>query len=136
MSEKKISLLVVDDDDINTFIIKKIAEKTGCDVTVLSKTNGQLAIDYLTDCLANGRSFPDLILVDINMPVLNGWEFIEAFEKMGAKADVDIFMSSSSVYDNDIEKSKNYKSIKEFISKPISVEKLRDLFNAVKAKQS
>lgn len=124
----KINLLVIDDDDINIFIIKKIVEKTGYDAQMVAKTNGQLAIDYLTELKESGQAFPQLILIDINMPVLNGWEFLESYEKLGIDHDIDMYMLSSSVYENDIEKAKTYKTVKGFISKPLSIERLIELF--------
>jgi len=124
----QINLLVIDDDDINIFIIKKIVEKTGYEAKMVAKTNGQLAIDYLKELVEAGESFPQLILIDINMPVLNGWEFLEAYEKLGIESDIDMYMLSSSVYENDIEKAKTYKTVKGFISKPLSIERLIELF--------
>ena len=124
----KINLLVIDDDDINIFIIKKIVEKTGYEAKMVAKTNGQLAIDYLKELIETQQVFPDLILIDINMPVLNGWEFLEAYDKLGLEKEVDMYMLSSSVYENDIEKAKTYKTVKGFISKPLSIERLIELF--------
>jgi len=124
----KIDLLVIDDDDINIFIIKKIVEKTGYDARMVAKTNGQLAIDYVKELIDSGQSLPHLILIDINMPVLNGWEFLEAYEKLGIEKEIDMYMLSSSVYENDIEKAKTYKAVKGFISKPLSIERLIELF--------
>ena len=124
----KINLLVIDDDDINIFIIKKIVEKTGYEAQMVAKTNGQLAVDYLTELNVNQQPFPQLILIDINMPVLNGWEFLEAYEKLNIEQDIDMYMLSSSVYENDIEKAKTYKTVKGFISKPLSIERLIELF--------
>jgi len=124
----KINLLVIDDDDINIFIIKKIVEKTGYEAQMVAKTNGQLAIDYLKELINTKQPFPHLILIDINMPVLNGWEFLESYEKLGITENVDMYMLSSSVYENDIEKAKTYKTVKGFISKPLSIERLIELF--------
>lgn len=132
MSSAKINLLVIDDDDINIFIIKKIIEKTGFDVEMVAKNNGQLAIDYLTNCLENNLQLPHLVLIDINMPILNGWEFIEAYEKLEVNANIDMYMLSSSVYENDIEKAKEYRTVKGFISKPLSLERLNELITALK----
>jgi CheY-like chemotaxis protein len=125
----KIDLLVIDDDDINIFIIKKIVEKTGYDINMVAKTNGQLAIDHLASILENNATFPHLILIDINMPVLNGWEFLEAYDELNVKQRVDMYMLSSSVYENDIEKAKTYKKVKGFISKPLSINRLIELFD-------
>ena len=66
------------------------------------------------------------------MPVMNGWEFIEAYEALDFKNDSDLYILSSSVYENDIEKTKSYKSVKGFISKPLSMERLTELIKAIR----
>ena len=129
--DSKIDLLVIDDDDINIFIIKKIVEKTGYNINMVAKTNGQLAIDHLNELLENNEAFPQLVLIDINMPVLNGWEFLEAYDKLQIEQRVDMYMLSSSVYENDIEKAKTYKTVKGFISKPLSINRLIELFDSL-----
>lgn len=131
MINSKIDLLVIDDDDINIFIIKKIVEKTGYNINMVAKTNGQLAIDHLNTLLENNEAFPQLVLIDINMPVLNGWEFLEAYDKLEITQRVDMYMLSSSVYENDIEKAKTYKTVKGFISKPLSINRLIELFDSL-----
>lgn len=130
-NNSKINLLVIDDDDINIFIISKIVEKTGYDVEIVAKHNGQLAIDYIKELTANNVALPHLVLIDINMPILNGWEFIEAYEALNLNVDNDMYMLSSSVYENDIEKAKSYKSVKGFISKPLSIDRLKELLAAI-----
>ncbi len=131
MPNTKINLLVVDDDAINTFIIKKIVEKTGFSVQMEKKSNGLVAINYLNECLNNPVLLPDLILIDINMPVLNGWEFLDTYATINITKPIAIYMLSSSVYENDIEKAKKYQSVKGFISKPISIPRLKELFEAL-----
>ncbi|WP_285059974.1 response regulator [Pedobacter ginsengisoli] len=131
MTDIKINMLVIDDDEINVFIIKKIVEKTGYAVNMVSKNNGQLALDYLTALVGNKEPFPQLILVDINMPLLNGWEFLEAYEKLNMPEQTHMYMVSSSVYENDIEKAKSYKTINGFISKPLSIERLTELLRLI-----
>jgi len=132
MLDNKINLLVIDDDDINIFIIKKIVEKTGYDIDMVAKSNGQLAIDYVNDTLANNvDKFPNLILIDINMPVMNGWEFVEAYSTISGTPVADLYILSSSVYENDIEKTKSYPNVNGFISKPLSIERLTELLKAI-----
>ena len=95
---------------------------------MVAKTNGSMAIEYLQELIAGNEVLPHLILIDINMPVLNGWEFLDAYEKLGIQTEIDMYMLSSSVYENDIEKAKTYKTVKGFISKPLSIERLVELF--------
>nr|WP_084406904.1 response regulator [Pedobacter panaciterrae] len=132
MTNSRINMLVIDDDDINIFIIKKVIEKTGYEVDMISKSNGQLAVDYLTSITNNVEIFPHIILVDINMPVLNGWEFLEAYEKLNIlQRKVDLYMLSSSVYEYDIEKAKSFKSVNGFISKPLTIDRLKELLHLI-----
>lgn len=132
MLDHKLNLLVIDDDDINVFIIKKIVEKTGFDIDMVARNNGQQAIDYIKETIAQNSPLPRLVLIDINMPVMNGWEFIEAYESLGIQQKVDMYILSSSVYENDIEKTKSYKAVKGFISKPLSMERLTELVKAIR----
>lgn len=132
MTNSRINMLVIDDDDINIFIIKKVIEKTGYDVDMISKSNGQLAVEYLSSIINNAEIFPHIILVDINMPVLNGWEFLEAYEKLNIlQRKIYLYMLSSSVYEYDIEKAKSFKSVDGFISKPLTIERLKELLQLV-----
>ncbi|RZJ78960.1 MAG: response regulator, partial [Flavobacterium sp.] len=102
-------------------------------IDMVAKTNGQLAIDYINDTLANNKDkFPNLVLIDINMPIMNGWEFVEAYSLIEDTPDADLYILSSSVYENDIEKTKNYPNVNGFISKPLSIERLIELLKAVK----
>ncbi|KQC02653.1 response regulator [Pedobacter sp. Hv1] len=131
MLDDKINLLVIDDDDINIFIIKKIVEKTGFDIDMVAKSNGQQAIDYLSETITAEKTLPNLVLIDINMPVMNGWEFVEAYQTLGIEQNVDLYILSSSVYENDIERTKSYSTVKGFISKPLSIERLSELIKAL-----
>lgn len=131
MLDHKLNLLVIDDDDINIFIIKKIVEKTGFDIEMVARNNGQQAIDYINETITENKPLPRLVLIDINMPVMNGWEFIEAYQALNIDQKVDMYILSSSVYENDIEKTKSYKSVKGFISKPLSMERLTELVKAI-----
>lgn len=131
MLDTKINLLVIDDDEINIFIIKKIVEKTGFDIEMTTKSNGQQGIDFLKFIITNQKPIPHLILIDINMPVMNGWEFVEVYSTLGINQKVDLYILSSSVYENDIEKTKSYTCLKGFISKPLSVDRLSGLIKAI-----
>ncbi len=132
MAENKLQLLVIDDDEINIFIIRKIVEKTGAAIEMVSKNNGQQAIDYLNKSIAEGKELPSLVLIDINMPVMNGWEFLEAYQELNIDKPVNMYILSSSVYENDIEKTKTYPLVKGFISKPLSMERLNELIQLLK----
>ncbi|MFC2188575.1 response regulator [Peijinzhouia sedimentorum] len=127
--EKLNSVLVIDDDDIFNFIATKIIERNGISDRVLTATNGEQGLSMLKDFANNGHleSVPDLILLDINMPVMNGWMFLEQFRKLKEVLGKDIKLAivSTSVDPEDQEKAKKFPEIGMFISKPLKAEDLR-----------
>jgi CheY-like chemotaxis protein len=78
----------------------------------------------------NFDELPDYIFLDINMPVMNGWDFLDVFDRMRIDpfGKIEIYIVSSSVFAEDIDKSRSYPTVKEFISKPLNQEKLKHVF--------
>ena len=130
-SSKSVSVLLVDDDEINNFISIKLLTKALPNTEITACLNGRLAIDQLVDIQKKDiNELPDYILLDINMPVMNGWEFLEEYTQLNIDplGKCKIFIISSSVFSNDINKAKTYPLVKDFISKPLNVEKIVELF--------
>lgn len=127
--EKLKKILLIDDDTINNFIVINKLKNIGLVENTVSVLNGQEGIDYLQKCILENSDFPELILLDINMPILDGWGFLEEFSKIEKtyQNKTSIYMVSSSVYNEDIERSKKYSSIKMFISKPLVRERLNEI---------
>jgi CheY-like chemotaxis protein len=119
---------IIDDDNIFIFVLKKIIEKNENFDQVLDFKNGKEVIKILSD---ENNIMPDIILLDINMPVIDGWQFLEEIEKLPNKNKLNIFIMSSSIDANDIEKSKSFSTVKDFISKPINNEKLNKLIKSI-----
>lgn len=111
---------IIDDDPVFVLLFKKILIKLGKFETIVNFENGQIALDSLIEKFKNNDPLPDIVFLDINMPVLDGWEFLKALEKYKFKEELNIYMVSSSIDSTEIKKSKKYKSVKNFISKPIS----------------
>jgi CheY-like chemotaxis protein len=119
---KKIDLTyILDDDNIFIFVLMKLLSKNENFNTVLEFKNG---IDLLETLSKSSSNIPNVILLDINMPVLDGWQFLERLEELPHKSLFNVFIMSSSIDSNDIEKSKSFSTVKDFISKPINKEKL------------
>ena len=131
INTKPVSVLLIDDDEINNFISIKLIKKALLNTEIMACLNGKFAIDQLADIQRKDPTkMPDYILLDINMPIMNGWEFLEEFKRLNIDplGKSKIYIISSSVFSNDINKAKSYPLVKDFISKPLNVEKIKELF--------
>jgi CheY-like chemotaxis protein len=120
------SVLFIDDDPITLMLCKKVIEKTQFALHVDTLTNGKDALKYLNEIYEKGsKIYPDLIFLDLNMPIMDGWEFLDALSKTNLyDSNLNIIILSSTIDPKDIEKAKNYNIVKNFISKPITAENL------------
>jgi CheY-like chemotaxis protein len=125
------TLFLIDDDEIYLFTMKKIIEKNRLVSNVHEFHNGFDAIDFLNKMSTNNHVLlPDIILLDINMPVMDGWTFMELFSllKPKLKKKITVYMISSSINKSDIDRAKSISDISDFIVKPIGSEQLKNLF--------
>ena len=129
-----IRILLVDDDDINNFLLKHLLKKSGFDVQGEVFTNPIEAIAYIKKCNADANVI-DLLLLDINMPLLSGWEVLDELRLTGETliSGNRIYMLSSSVHSTDIEQAEKYKEVMGFISKPIGLSQLTEIFAGIAA---
>lgn len=116
------NLFLVDDDEIFTFLTKRTIEETQLVDQIKIFSNGQDAIDFLEKAAGDKELLPEVILLDINMPILDGWGFLEEFillkTSMGKK--ITIYVVSTSISPYDLERAKNISEVSDFIIKPIT----------------
>lgn len=124
-------VFVVDDDKVYHFILKKLLKKNNINVTSHFFENGEEAMAVLKNNSETGGSIPDLILLDINMPVMDGWQFLEEFQKIkdNLKKETTIYMISSSNSFVDLEKVKEFpEEVMDYFLKPVSYEDICKIF--------
>ncbi len=112
-----LKVLIIDDDDIVRLVQGKLIQNCNVCKDPLKFKRASEALEYLNSASVENDY---LLLLDINMPMMDGWEFLEAIEKMAVKDNIYVFMVTSSIDYNDKEKAKNYKRIINFIEKPIT----------------
>ena len=125
-------VFVIDDDKVFHFIIKKLFSKNNIDINPTFYLNGLEAIEKIKEKIDMGTTMPDLILLDINMPIMDGWQFLDEFRKTGIVTQGErttIYLVSSSDSISDINKAKEYQDqIKDYFFKPMTLEDLQKIF--------
>lgn len=121
MKEK--TIWIIDDDPIYQIIMKKIILKSGLFSSIMEFTNGKEALNFLKKNINKQTIFPDIILLDIEMPVLDGWGFMEEMNELKYQihSEIHIYISSSSIAIEDKERAKNNPNILGYLSKPINL---------------
>ena len=112
---------VIDDDDIYQFLLKKELKHTNLVEKISMFSDGRKALDFFYEHRKDGEQLPDVIFLDINMPIMNGWRFLDEFRHLmnDISKRVTIYMVSSSFDDRDIKKSKEYSEVSDYIIKPV-----------------
>ncbi len=132
MIMKKIeSCCIIDDDPIFIYGTKRLMKEIDFCDSIMVYNNGQDALDGLLELSESGQKIPPYIFLDLNMPIMDGWEFLEQFSKIPSNKikKTTIFIISSSVDPRDLEKVKNYKAVNNYILKPITPTDLETVLN-------
>jgi CheY-like chemotaxis protein len=122
-------VLLVDDNDTDNFINKRIIELTKFSNNILIKNSGKAALEYLEENKNNPENLPDLIFLDINMPIVDGFVFLYEFESFveDVKNKCKVAVLSSSDNKRDIDKIVTNDYVVKFITKPLNEEALVQL---------
>lgn len=125
---------IVDDDKLYTLLLTKTLNKLNAAENIQSFHNGQEAIDALRKTITNGIPLPELIFLDINMSIMDGWEFMEEYKRMKAQTNIGtvIYVASSSISSDDMAKAKSDKEIHDYIIKPIHANTILDILKRLK----
>ncbi|MEM8907704.1 MAG: response regulator [Bacteroidota bacterium] len=116
------SILLIDDDDATNYLHKLYINEWGLTEKIYVANNGQEAIDFLQTHPNFHQEQPSLILLDINMPVMNGFEFLEAYSHLEKtkKASTVVVMLTTSLHPKDLQKANLFPDLKAYINKPLT----------------
>lgn len=123
---------IIDDDPIFIYGTKRVMKEVGFSKNIIVYDNGKEAIDGLSKISEAEELLPEVIFLDLNMPIMNGWEFLDEFDKLpnhNLKKTI-IYIISSSVDPRDLERVKNYKQVSNYILKPIRPNDLQSILRA------
>lgn len=132
---KKLDLVyIIDDDEVIIFLTGKLIGNSEFSEKVENYLDAAEALEKLETALKSGEGIPDAILFDLNMPGMDGWQFIEKFQKLPGAKKIPCFVFTTSIDPADKNKSLKYKIIKDFIIKPLTVQKLDKILRLVDKK--
>jgi len=124
------NVMLLDDSDLDNFINEKIIEASHFAEKVYTTTSARSALEFISNLIIMGEdfsgAFPEVIFIDINMPMMDGFQFVELFEKKtaGYKKKPKLVILTSSVYHEDIQRARDISESLLFLNKPLSMEML------------
>lgn len=126
---KSQTIAVIDDDDIYVYAIKRTIYSTEYVNKIVSFPDGQEALDFFVENLQDPEKLPDIVFLDINMPIVDGWQFLEEYTSFKEKIekDIKIYVTSSSKNPDDLIQAKNISEVSDYIVKPLTFEKFEEL---------
>ena len=127
-------IMLIDDNKIDNFFHERVIKKADAAKTIVSVESGEEALDYLKK--VNGNPRPDLIFLDINMPGMNGWEFLEQYKQLdkSLQSGMVVVMLSTSQNPDDHEMAKTHGILSDFKTKPLTKEMLADILDTYRSK--
>jgi CheY-like chemotaxis protein len=124
-------LFLVEDDAIFAMLMKKSLKKIEYDHQLTTFKNGLEILKHIKENSKDVENLPDVILLDLNMPIMDGWQFLEELVQIydDLPKKIDIYVLSSSIFTDDIEKTKQYKIVTDYLVKPVSKDKLNEILS-------
>jgi CheY-like chemotaxis protein len=133
--DKKLLIAIVDDDAIFQFIAKRLIDSINAQNKTVIFSDGKDAIDFIHDNLNKVDNIPDIIFLDINMPVMNGWQFLNKYIEIKSKIEkkIIIYIVTSSNNPDDFIQANSIEEVTDYIVKPITREKYTSILNSISA---
>jgi CheY-like chemotaxis protein len=127
------TIFLIDDDPVFVYLTKKIICSVNGGCEIMEFPDGELAIDRLKQIHSDSASLPDIIFVDLSMPVMDGWEFLDEYALLRPtfSKPIELFIVSSSISPQEVERSKTYPTVSDFLIKPVAKGKIAEILSHV-----
>lgn len=125
---------VIEDNPANIFWMEELISEVRFCEQLLVFRNGKEALDGLGEAIVKKTNLPDVIFLDLNMPVMDGWEFLDELTKVAPSTNdpILIYIVTSSINPSDLIKSREYEMVTNYIVKPITIDQLKEILSNIK----
>lgn len=123
---------LIDDDEVIIYLTDLLIKNVEFCDRLASFTDSNLAMKTLRSAIETGKDLPSVILIDLNMPVMDGWAFLDELSGLPLKHEIPVFIFTSSIDPQDMDRSKNYKIVKDYITKPLTIHKINKILRLIK----
>jgi CheY-like chemotaxis protein len=129
MGKRIPNIWIIDDDPMSSFMLKRLAELGELADIITIYNSARAALEYIQANPQANNQLPDVILLDIYMPVINGWDFLTRFHEIKPQLakSIKIIVVSSSDHPRDIDQAKEFEDVIAYVTKPASLEQLKEL---------
>jgi len=132
---KKLTLCIVDDDETSQYILTRAVKSNSGVKNILVFPDGEPAFNFLTENIEEEDKLPDVIFLDINMPIMNGWKFLDEYARLRSKLkkSIAIYIVTSSSHAYDLERAKHANAVSDYLIKPVKQEVIEEIIGRLSA---
>lgn len=127
------NLTLIDDDEVFVYLTRKTLNKSKLVDQVQVFENGLDALNFIKGNVGNREILPEVIFLDLSMPIMDGWQFLDEYSKLKLELmnKITIYICSSSISPDDVSRAKSINTVSDFIFKPITSQKLREIVDGL-----
>jgi len=131
MAHRK-TIYIIDDDKLFVFLTKKVIQETNLVADIREFGDGQVAIEHFKQIAGNTELLPDIVFLDLSMPIMDGWEFLQEYTTLEPQIEKEIklYIFTSSISPHDVERANGIGAVTDFVIKPLSKEKFVQMISA------
>ncbi|MCC6817620.1 MAG: response regulator [Bacteroidia bacterium] len=122
---------IIDDDEVIIYLTQLLVKNVDFCERLSSFTSAEQAMESLLEAIKTGKDVPSVILIDLNMPIKDGWVFLDELSALNIQQNIPVFIFTSSINPVDMERALSYKIVKDYIIKPLTIQKVSKIMRLI-----